>query len=360
MPKLRIVRDNLLQTVADDEIDMEDFLLLYEINQSKNLDFPYWKYQAFSLDAMTDEDCIAEFRFHKNDIPRLERALDFPFEITCYLYNDLVVSSTEALCILLRRLACPCRFSDMIPRFGRPVPQLCLIFNQTLEFIDYTWGRLLSDFNQPFLSPQMLLQYSTAIYNRGAPLDQVWGFIDGTTRPCSRPKRDQRQIYNGHKRYHCLKYQSITTPNGMIANLFGPIEGKRHDCAMLRSSGVLNLLQQYSHDPQGNQLSLYGDPAYPLNPYLLCPFKGANLTNAEKDFNKSMSAVRVSVEWIFGDVVNRFKFTDFKKTQKIGLSPVAKQYRVSALLNNSYTCLYKNNTSTYFDLEPPILEEYLT
>ena len=46
----------------------------------------------------------------------------------------------------------------------------------------------------------MLLQYSTAIYNRGAPLDQVWGFIDGTTRPCSRPKRDQRQIYNGHKR----------------------------------------------------------------------------------------------------------------------------------------------------------------
>ena len=39
----------------------------------------------------------------------------------------------------------------MIPRFGRPVPQLCLIFNQTLEFIDYTWGRLLSDFNQTIL-----------------------------------------------------------------------------------------------------------------------------------------------------------------------------------------------------------------
>ena len=39
MPKLRMVRDNLLQTVADDEIDMEDFLLLYEINQSKKLRF---------------------------------------------------------------------------------------------------------------------------------------------------------------------------------------------------------------------------------------------------------------------------------------------------------------------------------
>ena len=71
-----------------------------------------------------------------------------------------------------------------------------------------------------------------------------------------------------------------------------------------------------------------------------------------------MSKVRVCVECLFGDIIKQFKFTDFKKNQKMGLSPIAKQYRVSVLLTNAFTCLYRNNSSNYFDLEPPILEEY--
>ena len=35
-------------------------------------------------------------------------------------------------------------------------------------------------------------------------------------------------------------------------------------------------------------------------------------------------------------------------------------YIVSALLQNALTCLYGNNTSTFFDLDPPKLEEYLS
>ena len=70
------------------------------------------------------------------------------------------------------------------------------------------------------------------------------------------------------------------------------------------------MLQKYSHDPNGNILSLYGDPAYPFSPHLLCPFKGANLSRQEMDFNRAMSSVRLSVEWLFGEIVNTFKFTD--------------------------------------------------
>jgi hypothetical protein len=33
----------------------------------------------------------------------------------------------------------------------------------------------------------------------------------------------QRIVYNGHKRVHALKYQSLALPNGLIANLFGPV-----------------------------------------------------------------------------------------------------------------------------------------
>ena len=75
----------------------------------------------------------------------------------------------------------------------------------------------------------------------------------------------------------------------------------------------------------------------------------------EQAFNQSKSQVRVSVEWVFGDLVNYFKFADFKKTVKIGLSAVEKLYVASALLRNATTCLYGNSTSTYFGRQPPNL-----
>ena len=42
-------------------------------------------------------------------------------------------------------------------------------------------------------------------------------------RPICRPDQHQRQVYNGHKRVHALKFQSVTLPNGIIANLYGPV-----------------------------------------------------------------------------------------------------------------------------------------
>ena len=76
-------------------------------------------------------------------------------------------------------------------------------------------------------------------------------------------------------------------------------------------------------------------------------------------YNTRMSNVRTSVKWVFGDIIDRFKFTDFKKSQKIGSSPCAKQYAVSAILTNCRTCMYGSTTGTYFECEPPSLEEYL-
>ena len=33
----------------------------------------------------------------------------------------------------------------------------------------------------------------------------------------------------------------------------------------------------------------------------------------EQAYNKAMSQVRVSVEWVFADIINNFAFLDFKK-----------------------------------------------
>ena len=76
-------------------------------------------------------------------------------------------------------------------------------------------------------------------------------------------------------------------------------------------------------------------------------------------FNEAMSSVRASVEWLFGDVSNSFKFIDFKKNLKLGLSAIGKQYTVAALFRNILTCLYGNTTSTFFPLDPPTVQDYL-
>ena len=77
------------------------------------------------------------------------------------------------------------------------------------------------------------------------------GFVDGTVRPICRPNRNQWEVYNGHKRVHSLKFQSVVAPNAIIANLFGPVKGKRHDAAMLVMSGLLDELERCSFAPNG-------------------------------------------------------------------------------------------------------------
>ena len=220
-----------------------------------------------------------------------------------------------------------------------------LIYNQ--------WSFLLSDFEgRNSLSPQNLTKYAAAIYAKGAPLTNCWGFIDGTVHPISRPSTNQRALYNGHKRVHAIQCQSVATRDGLVSLLAGPYEGKRHDSGMLRESGLLPLLEQYSVSPAGEIMCIYGDPAYPLRPQLQAPFKGANVTGDQQLWKSRMSSVRVSVEWLFGDIVNFFKFVDFKKNLKVQLSAVGKIYLVCTLLTNARNCLYGNTTSNILDWNP--------
>ena len=71
-----------------------------------------------------------------------------------------------------------------------------------------------------------------------------------------------------------------------------------------------------------------------------------------------MSEVRVSVEWLFGNITNYFKFIDFKRQMTINLSAVGKMYVVCMLLENAHTCLCGNLVSEKFDLQPPSSQEY--
>lgn len=129
---------------------------------------------------------------------------------------------------------------------------------------------------------------------------------------------------------------------------------------MLADSGLLRDLEQHAFSTTREPMALYGDPTYPLRVHLQVPYRGAGITPQMEVYNKAMSAVRMSVEWIFGDIVNYFKFLDFKKNLKISLSAVGKMYVVCAILRNALTCMYTNSTSEYFALDPPTIEDYFS
>ena len=82
-------------------------------------------------------------------------------------------------------------------------------------------------------------------------------------------------MYSGHKRIHGFKYQSLDCPNGLIANLFGPIESSHHDSYVLLQSRLVARMQARGlRDRDGRPFAIYGDPAYPLRDVLMVGYKG--------------------------------------------------------------------------------------
>ena len=82
----------------------------------------------------------------------------------------------------------------------------------------------LHPWNQQFLTPTCLEQNAQAIRRVGSPPPNCFGFVDGTVKLISRRCENQRLLYDGQKRVHTLKFQSLVIPNAIIANLFGPSE----------------------------------------------------------------------------------------------------------------------------------------
>lgn len=128
---------------------------------------------------------------------------------------------------------------------------------------------------------------------------------------------------------------------------------------MLQRSGVVDYIRQHPVlQPLG--ILIYGDPAYSSSEVMCCPYLGAHLSDEQRAFNKAMSAVRVSIEWLFGIIKTSWAFIDWSKKHKILLSPVAKFVKVSVLLANCRTCMRGGNQiSTFFKCAAPSLDEYL-
>lgn len=310
---------------------------------------------TFRFDDCTEFECENWFRFSKADIPDLHATLRFPDVLV--LQNGGIIGSLEALCITFRRLSYPSRLSDIVHIFKREESVISRAFHEVINHIVVNWKHTLQLTAQN-TCPAKLQEFAACIEEQGAPYSHCIGFIDGTTIQVCRPEKNQQQCYNAWKRFHCLKFQSVTTPDGLLRDFYGPIEGIRHDSMMLNMSNFLERLISI-REHSGVNYFIYGDPAYPETTLIQRAAKG-QLTEAQKAVNLAMSSVRIGVEWGFGILKQKWAFIDFSKNQKIFVNAPGTIVLATAILTNAYTCLHGNQISNKFHCEPPTLQQYFS
>lgn len=314
----------------------------------------------FNLDQYDDITSERLFRFQVDEIYDIVDALRMPDILP--LDNGSKFRSTEGVCLLLRRLAFPCRLIELMPMFGRSESMLSRIISATMRWIYNRWAQRLFSWDYTRLTPAKLEQFARAVSRAGSPLLDVVGFIDGTVRPIARPIENQRREYNGHHRLHAMKFQAVTTPDGIVAHLSGPYHGAQHDTTMYKISRLQATLLKRVKDVAGNNMCLFGDQGYENSPVLLVSFPGKDheLTEGQRAFNMAMAEVRAAVEWSFGHTLQSISYTELKKTQRSLFSAVHLQYTISVLFSNIHSCITQMNASVgKFGVLPPTLEEYL-
>jgi DDE superfamily endonuclease len=106
-------------------------------------------------------------------------------------------------------------------------------------------GPLVSTFQTTFLRSRAEYYASKISAKSDNATQHCVGFIDGTLVEIARPSgMQQGATYSGHKRHPGLKWQLITTPDGLLFHIFGPFEGRRHYMHLYAESGPNEILSE--------------------------------------------------------------------------------------------------------------------
>lgn len=139
----------------------------------------------------------------------------------------------------------------------------------------------------------------------------------------------------------CVKFQSVVAPDGLILDMFGRIEGLRHDCYLLAKSNLINCMREKHLEWRNPEFCLFADKGYFITPEIQTPFKGPGQRTPEQiQFSKYMSRIRLAVKYGFGKISQQFAMGNYSRNQNIYWQQVSRCYPVSMILTNCLTCLY--------------------
>jgi hypothetical protein len=314
----------------------------------------------FNFESKADYWIDENLRLPRQDIDRVRVLFGIPDVV--HTVNRDRIPGFWAFCMLLYKLSWPRRMSDLRDEFGGTKQRCSRIVNHVAVLLFQRFNPKLSSLDRGRYTDDYLLHLCSAGYAKNGIMDNIWGFIDATIRPCCRPVRFQKVVYNGKNRVHSIKFQSVVSWDGMIAHLSGPWAGARHDSGIFNESplpAVLNSLP-FVASPGSPPVALYADEGYALSRRIYVPYADGRIDARHAAFNHSMSQSRITVEWGYHTVLRSWCSLDFKRNLKIFKSPIAAYYAIAVLLTNVQTCLATYNEVTlYAGTSPPSVEEYL-
>ncbi|XP_031327682.1 putative nuclease HARBI1 [Photinus pyralis] len=151
----------------------------------------------------------------------------------------------------------------------------------------------------------------------------VIGCVDGTHIPI--PGSGSDNSYYNRKGFHSVILQGVCNAKLQFMDIFCGFPGSCHDANVWKQSPVYELLKS-SNIPA--DLHLLGDSAYPLDTFLMCPFRdNGHLTNAQKKFNVTLSSTRVVIEMAYGRLKQKFRRLKYLQVEKV---EYAKYYIMAA------------------------------
>jgi hypothetical protein len=273
----------------------------------------------------------------------------------------------EALGLLCTRLHSPEDQFSLSTKYARPQSAISEITNETAAYINTTWGHILDWDVHGLVSPDALRTYAAALHAFGAPMCSIVGFLDCTIRKTCRPHTNQELLYTGYKKCHGMKFQGVVIPNGLIAPLAGPFRAPQNDSSVLKESILFEKIEMHAVQPgshpgdvlEDRWFQLYGDSAYGVSPFLVSPFAGVGERTADEHaWNTTMGRVCISVEHLFGVVIQEWPFLNTFWKQKVLGNACGLMYWVAVLLTNAQACMVPNQTAQCYGCAPPTLVEY--
>ena len=157
-----------------------------------------------------------------------------------------------------------------------------------------------------------------------------------------------------------MKFQGAEAPRGECIGFHGPGVGSVSDSAMMHDSRITCDLDEIARRCS-HLLGLCGDPARPRSPVTCKPLMaGARETMAQRIHNHLGARTRVTVEWKFGDLQQRWRCLTERKQLRTLATPVPRRVRAGTFLANCANCHCPNRTESRFNCSPPTLAECLS
>ncbi len=127
--------------------------------------------------------------------------------------------------------------------------------------------------------------------------------VDGTTIPIFEKLHYFGESFYDRKAQYSINAQIINTLNRQIIEYATGFNGSRHD---IHCFGFTRL-SKHHEDLLPNGKWCWGDLRYPLQSWLMIPYKILNRTKGNRDFNYALSRVRIRSEHAIGYLKRQFQ-----------------------------------------------------